>query len=91
MKNSIYKKNVFDCVSLVPFGGTCVSDNECDSGLACDNSVAGAQSFTCSLSIDSRCGKSQDCANNLGCVNGKCTCEVKYLFIWLHIWKSNSN
>lgn len=61
-----------DCFSKITFGSKCKSDLECATGVC---STVGSLKGTCKLDIGETCSNGKDCANQLGCIDGKCGCD----------------
>jgi hypothetical protein len=61
------------------FGDVCDDESEmdqCESGLICTIGFAQSNATNCLKDVGMTCGANTDCANDLFCVNGECTCNV---------------
>ena len=61
-----------DCFDKAYFGQSCTHHNECLD----DCSLKGNVINVCLLSAGSNCAQSSECANNLNCLSGNCSCNV---------------
>ena len=58
-------------------GMVCGDSDECMEDLGCDLRPSGPQTYTCSSLLGDKCDIDNDCANNLMCTMGKCSCAVR--------------
>jgi hypothetical protein len=49
--------------------------------IACDNSINGNRSYTCSRGLGELCQVFEDCANGLSCIRHRCECPVSFFII----------
>ena len=61
------------------FGNLCDQDSDvdqCSFGLVCSQGSVDSETTNCLKDIGDDCGANSDCANNLFCVKGVCSCDV---------------
>ncbi len=67
------------------FGNLCDQDSnvdQCSHGLVCSQGYVGSETTNCLKDIGDDCGANGDCANNLFCVKGVCSCDVGVSFFF---------
>ena len=73
-----YQSTRAECVKKCLFGKFCFASDECSGGLIC--STQGNMKNMCLKGQNGTCSSNNECANNLGCFDGICGCDVDNCF-----------